>query len=67
MNCKTCKHWKKESKYTTDSGSIKLHCEIIESSREFEGSNDGLVILVMDAPFQVFTGPDFGCVHHEPK
>ena len=61
--CKTCKHWEKENHIPHWT---EHRCIILNDHERDEGRADCLV-----APDQglggIYTGPDFGCIHHEPK
>lgn len=64
--CKTCRFW--ESSYSI---CHKRFVDVITPERPFK--SDSLRVHVWpsggakdDIVHNVFTGPDFGCVHHQP-
>jgi hypothetical protein len=61
-HCKTCKNWKRFSTEDEDGGECKS-----EKLTEPAGHDDETDMLVYsyDEGGVFWTGPDFGCVHHE--
>ena len=69
MTCKTCKWWEEPTDYVrtvTTAGYCRSPKLVDINDRGYEGvAGTG---FGMDYPVcHLVTGPDFGCIHHEPK
>lgn len=74
--CKTCKHWEKVNTNTNSymrhtkgylaGGFCSSEDNIIEGYPDEEFPPDALIYTYQEGG-AFWTGPDFGCVHHEPK
>lgn len=54
--CKTCKWWGKIDSYGK--------CGKLTERQDTQYSPDDMLAIGCD---EIFTGPDFGCIHHEGK
>jgi hypothetical protein len=63
--CKTCKWWGEIQKRYGD-GSEYAACECPKLDHRY-GGNDPDGAVDAEEYGGIFTGPDFGCIHHEPK
>ena len=62
-NCKTCKHWdgpEAEDGYAAGFARC-LHPKMVMPGEKPDGW------WISDPAFALYTGPDFGCIHYEPK
>lgn len=61
--CKTCRLWGP----MPGDQQMRLRpcaCPAIRACEISEGRNDGLTVWPENEAPMIFTGPDFGCVHH---
>ncbi len=70
--CKTCKYWH-DDEFGNEWGLFKPchHSKVHDNNRFHDHTQDELVDVLCastdgDTP-TILTGPDFGCIHHEPK
>lgn len=72
--CKTCKHWApcaSGSRFTNDendkkAGGICGSDKIAEEScYNWQGHGADMLVYSYDEGGEFWTGPDFGCVHHQ--
>lgn len=65
--CKTCKKWNRDYRNASVEGEC-LSTKRTISYIDFKVPNDGFAFFPRDDNNKEFyTGPDFGCVNHEPK
>lgn len=67
-SCKTCKYWKLTDEKDPYGIDLKMgDC----SNKKWGGSKnapmDGVAIWDQIGEWGFVVGPDFGCIHHEPK
>jgi len=67
--CKTCKYWKYEDKDTRARGceNEKLGGDYDDFVFDRRAPTDELAVFVDEGGWALWTGPDFGCVHHEER
>ena len=73
-HCKTCKHWEGVSpnsymghtKGYLSGGFCANEDKLVEGYPDEECPQDALIYTYQESG-SFWTGPNFGCVHHEPK
>lgn len=78
--CRTCKHWNQNVQQSPFVGRCLASLDIPHpddndramawnyAKHDLQGLGDGQPKLVsVMVPALVYTGPDFGCIHHKPK
>ena len=70
--CKDYKWWKPGvwDDHPASGGKMKqcTHRKLFPKGDKVFSGSDTLIDLGSDAGYQdLYTGPDFGCIHHEPK
>lgn len=58
--CETCKHWNTEEASHEDPQMVQRPCDNPATDDMRSGINTTSEEMML-------TGPDFGCIHHEPK
>jgi len=66
--CKTCKHWNADNKNNSEYRGVGVRvceCGKITEPMNLNGSALDAMIYSYDESGWFWTGPEFGCVHHE--
>lgn len=64
--CKTCKHWTPEEDRFENVGTC-YHDKLAEYTGRGSCAPDALIYPYDEGAGHFWTGPEFGCVHHEEK
>lgn len=66
--CKTCKWWVKKDTHYGNNANMCANPKIVGPHKDHPADADGAELCDASGYFAaILPGPDFGCIHHEPK